>query len=212
MRIAVQIGPRTEDAPVIVLDMPEDFHQVPLDRDVEQRTAAQLAVLEEMGLSNRGQREALSLYLEALAGRLASGNVVATAFCAVALDGHPSTATLTVALQPTHSRDRGLVALASAEAMRRDGRFQSVQLSELGQHPGVVAVVERPTVPGDTATGEVGTTLRELSVLVPVPEHEEAAMVTLSTPCLEDWDVYEKLVLDICRTLHVQDTHPDFIH
>jgi hypothetical protein len=48
--------------------------------------------------------------------------------------------------------------------------------------------------------------LRELSVLVPVPGHEQAAMVTLSTPYLEDWDVYEKLVLDICRSMHVQQT------
>jgi hypothetical protein len=208
----VLIGPRTEAAPVIVLDVPPDFHQVPLETDLQRRTAAQLQVLEDMGLSDRGQREALSLYLEALAGRLSRGNVVGTAFCAVQLEGRPSTATLTVGMLETHSGDRGLVALAAAESMRREGRFQSVRLLELGQHPVVAAMAERASVPGDTATGEVGATLRELSILVPVPGHEHAVMVTLSTPCLEDWDVYEKLVLDICRTLHVQSTHTDVIH
>ncbi len=212
MRLALLIGPRTEAAPVIVLDVPPDFHQVPLDPETETRTALQLQVLEEMGLSDSGQREALSLYLEALAIRLAKGQVLGTAFCAVQLDGRPSTATLTVALHPTHTGDRGLAVMGAAEAMRREARYARVEIVELGPHPAVTAVAERPTVPGDSATGEVGATLRELSVLVPVPGHEQAAMVTLSTPCLEDWDVYERLVLDICRSMHVQHTHPDFIH
>lgn len=211
MRVALLIVPRTEAAPVIVLDVPPDFHQVPLERETESRTAAQLQVLEDMGLSDSGQREALSLYLEALAVRLARGAVVGTAFCAVQVNGHPSTATLTVALHPTHTADRGLAVMGAAESMRRDGRYARVDIIELGQHPAVTAVAERPTVPEDTLTGEVGATLRELSVLVPVPGHQQAAMVTLSTPCLEDWGVYEKLVLDVCRSMHVQKTHPDFI-
>jgi hypothetical protein len=36
-------------------------------------------------------------------------------------------------------------------------------------------------------------------------------MVTLATPCLEDWDVYEKLVLDLCRTMQVRDAQRDVI-
>jgi hypothetical protein len=211
VRFALLIGPRTEAAPVIVLDVPPDFHQVPLERETETRTAAQLQVLEDMRLSDTGQREALSLYLEALAVRLSRGAVLGTAFCAVQVDGHPSTATLTVALHPTHTADRGLAVMGAAEAMRREGRHSRVEIVELGQHPAVTAVAERATVPEDPMTGEVGATLRELSVLVPVPGHEQAAMVTLSTPCQEDWDVYERLVLDICRSMHVQQSHPDFI-
>lgn len=211
MRIALLIGPRTEAAPVIVLDVPSDFHQVPLETETEARTASQLQVLEDMGLSDTGQREALSLYLEALAVRLARGNVLGTAFCAVELDGRPSTATLTVALHPTGTADRGLAVLGAAEAMRREGRFSVVDIRELGQHPAVTAVTERPSVPGDVADGDVGATLREMSVLVPVPGHEQAAMITLSTPCLEDWPVYETLVLDVARSLQVQHTHPEFI-
>ena len=211
MRFALQIGPRSQAAPVIVLDVPPDFHQVPLEAETEVRTASQLRVLEEMGLSDSGQREALSLYLEALAVRLNSGVVISTAFCAVELGGRPSTATLTVALHATGTADRGLAVMGAAEALRREGRFSAVEIRELGTHPAVTALAERPAVPGDAASGEVGKTLRELSVLVPVPGHDQAAMITLSTPCLEDWPVYESLLLDIARSLHVQHTHPDFI-
>ncbi len=211
MRIALQIGPRTRAAPVIVLDVPPDFHQVPLETETETRTASQLRVLEDMGLTDPGQREALSLYLEALAIRLSRGTVIGTAFCAVQLEGRPSTATLTVALHPTGTADRGLAVMGAAEAMRREGRYVSVDIRELGMHPAVTAVVERPSVPGDASIGEVGATLREMSVLVPVPGHEHAAMITLSTPCLEDWAVYETVLLDIGRSLQVEQMHPDFL-
>ncbi|MGH3446935.1 MAG: hypothetical protein ACRDQA_19480 [Nocardioidaceae bacterium] len=196
---------------MVVLDVPADFHEVPLQQETETRTASQLRVLQDMGLSDTAQREALSLYLEALAVRLAKGNVVGTAFCAVEMGGHPSTATLTVALHPTHGHDRGLIVMGAAESMRAEARYASVEIVELGQHPAVAAVSERFSVPGDSDGEGVGATLREMCVLVPVPGHEHAVMVTLATPCLEDWDVYSTLVLDICRSMSVQKTHPDFI-
>jgi hypothetical protein len=209
--LALLIEPRDGTAPVISLDVPADFHQVPLDHETESRTAAQLQVLEDMELTDPGQREALSLYLEALAVRLSRGTVVGTAFCAVELDGHASTATLTIALHATHTLDRGLAVMGVAEAMRREGRYERVEIVQLGQHPAVTALAEGPTAPTETLTGVVGATLREISVLVPVPGHEHAAMVTLATPCLEDWDTYERVVLEICRSLHVQQTSPDLI-
>jgi len=205
------IGSRTEAAPVIFLDVPPDFYQVPLEAETEARTASQLQVLEAMGLSDSGQREALSLYLEALAIRLSRGRVLGTAFCAVSIEGHPSTATLTVALHPTGTADKGLAVMGAAEAMRREGRYSSVEIRELGLQPAVTAVAERPSLPGDATSGDVGATLREMSVLVPVPGHQQAAMMTLSTPCLEDWAIYETLLLDIARSLQVQRTHSDLI-
>jgi hypothetical protein len=209
--VVLLIEPRSASAPAVVLDVPADFHQVPLASDTEDRTAAQLQVLEDMGLSDTGQREALSLYLEALSKRLSGGPVLATAFCAVRVNDHPSTATLTVGLHTMRTADRGLAVLGAAEAMRREGRYANVAIVEVGPHPAVTAVAERATTPEDTVTGEVGATLRELSVLVPVPGHEQAVIVTLSTPCLEDWDIYQRLVLDICRSLRVQSALGDAI-
>lgn len=190
--------------PAVRLDVPPDFHQVPLDPQTETRTAAQLQVVSALGLSNPGQREAISLYLEALSIRLAGGNVAGTAFCAVQLAGRPSTATLTVAVHETNTTEPGLVALGAAEAMRRDGRFDRVEVTAVGGRPVVTAVAERAARPGDTPTGESGGTLREISVLVPIAGQSHAAMLTLSTPSLDDWETYRALVLDISRSVRVE--------
>jgi hypothetical protein len=191
------------DGSVVVVEIPPDFHQVPLDDEVESRTAAQLRLLDDMGLSDPRQREALSLYLEALSIRLGdSDDLVSTAFCAVDLGGHASTATITVAVHETHTTDPGLAVLGAAEAMRRDGRLGTVEIVELGHRPVATARVERRAVPGQPDSP--GETLRELSIFVPVPRRELAAMVVLSTPCLSDWDVYERLAFDVSRSLHVR--------
>jgi hypothetical protein len=187
--------------PAIRLDVPVDFHQVPLDPGTESRTAAQLEVVAALGLATRGQREAISLYLEALSIRLARGDVAGTAFCAVQLAGRPSTATLTVAMHETHTGDPGLVALGAAETMRRDPRFDRVEVLAVGGRPLVTATTERAAQAGDTPTAQVGTTVREISVLVPLTGQAHAAMLTLTTPSLDDWDTYRSLVLDISRSV-----------
>lgn len=198
---------RSGVAPVLVLDVPSDFHQVPLDSRTESRTAAQLQVVSALGLSSSAQREAISLYLEALSIRLASGNVVGTAFCAVQLDGHPSSATLTVATHPTHTHDTCLAVSGAAEAMRRDARYQHVEILVRGGRPVVSAVAERRANPAETSSGRPGATLREITVFVPVAGQEQAAMLTLSTPCLDDWETYRGLVLDIGRSVRAAATH-----
>lgn len=187
--------------PAIRLDVPPDFHQVPLDPQTESRTAAQLKVVSALGLSSPAQREAISLYLEALSIRLARGNVVGTAFCAVRLAGRPSTATLTVAVHETHPADPALVALGAAETMRRDTRFDRVEVVAVGGRPVVNATAERAAKAGEVPTGEVGATLREISVLVPMAGQPHAVMLTLSTPNLDDWETYRSLMLDICRSV-----------
>ena len=57
--------------PELALDIPPDFHEVPLETAIEDRVAAQSALLEDMGLRDTEQREGLGLYLEAIARTLA---------------------------------------------------------------------------------------------------------------------------------------------
>ncbi len=198
----------TDAGPAIRLDVPPDFHQIPLERQVERRTAAQLQVISALGLSSPSQREAISLYLEALSIRLAKGNVVATAFCAVQLSGRPSSATLTVAVHETHTPDAGLAVMGAAEAMRATGRYDQVEILAVGGRPVVSAVVERAARPGETPSGLAGSTLREISVLVPMAGQQQAAMLTLSTPNLADWQTYRAVVLDICRSVRIEQPRP----
>ena len=130
--------------------------------------------------------------------------MAASAFCAVRLLGRPSTATLAVAVHATHTADRGLAVLGAAEALRREGRHQSVVVRTVGSHPAVVAVAERRSGPADRVPEESRPIVRELTVVVPVPGYQHAAMLTLATPCLRDWDTYEQVLLDACRTMHVR--------
>ena len=193
----------TAAAPRIRLEVPPDFHQVPLERETELRTASQLQVLDVMGLSHPDQREALSLYLEGLAVRLTTADVGGSAFCAVQLHGRPSTATLTVGLQSTRTLDRGLSLLGAAEALRRDQRYSTVTVVELGNQPAATAVAERPMAASGAPDGPTAV-LREMLAFLPVQGHPWAALLTLATPCHEDWDTYVAVLLDICRSLHVE--------
>ena len=181
---------RSDAVPTVRVDVPREFHEIPLERRVEKRTASQLEVIEALGLSSPAQREAVSLYLEALSIRLAEGSVAATAFCAVRLDGRPSSATVTVALHETHTPDPSLAVLGSAEALRRAGRHDHVEILAVGGRPVAAAVAERPATAGDTPDGQIGRTLREITVLVPIAGHQHAVMVTLATPNLRDWETY----------------------
>ncbi len=200
----------TAAAPRIRVEVPPDFHQVPLERETESRTASQLQVLDEMGLSRADQREALSLYLEGLAVRLTTANVGGSAFCAVRLDGRPSTATLTVGLQSIGTLDRGLAVLGAAEALRRDPRYTNVAVVELGNQAAVTAVAER-SLASDESTDGRRAVLREMLAFVPVKGHPWAALLTLATPCLEDWDTYVALLLDICRSVQVERSGPGIL-
>lgn len=198
------IQPAAPGAATLELDVPADFHEVPLAAQTENRVAAQLQVLEDLGLDDPAQREAVSLYLEALTARLGTDNVVGSAFCVVQIDGHPSTASLSVALQPTRTPDAGLAVLAAAETLHREGRHIRIEVVTLARQPAVVAMAERAEpAAGDSGRPRAAEGVRELSVLVPVPDHQQAVIVTLSTPCLQDWDVYERLTLDIARSLKV---------
>ncbi len=198
-----------EAAPRVVVEVPPDFHQVPLEQQTEARTASQLQVLDEMGLTESDQREALSLYLEGLAVRLTTASLGGSAFCAVQLDGRPSTATLTMALQPTRTIDRGLAVLGAAESMRRAARYPSVAVVQLGGQAVVTAVTERSLSQGSGAVP--GAVLREMLAFVPVPGHEFTALLTLATPCLADWDVYAEVLLDICRSVQVERPEPSLL-
>lgn len=179
----------------VVIDLPIDFREIPLDEGLETRTAEQLMLTEDMGLTDATQREAFALYLEALSVRLGDDNVAGAAFCAVRLNGHPSTATLTIAVHHTHTHDPGVAVLGAAETLQRDGHGR-VEVTRLGETPVVRSVSNRGVGNDDEA-------LREMTVLVPLTGTEQAVLVTLSTPCLVDWDTYVGVLETACRSVRI---------
>jgi hypothetical protein len=180
--------------PEISLDIPPDFHEVPLEAAIEDRVAAQNALLEGMGLRDTEQREGLGLYLEAIARTLAGSPIVGTAFCAVEMDGRPSTATLTVATQPTSTTDPLVVVVGTAEAMRRTGAYPTVRIEPAGAHQAVFA---------SGAAGTDGLDLHQTTAVVPVPAHTLAVLVTIATPSEDDVPTYERVVRSIAASLRV---------
>lgn len=184
----------TAGLPDILLDVPPDFHEVPLEPAIEDRVAAQAELLDQIGLEDGQQREGLALYLEAVARSLADGPVVGTAFCAVELDGRPSTATLTVAPHDV-ATDDPLVAISGiAEALRRDGGYRAVAVEPAA---GRSVVVARGRVPAGALD------LHQVTVAVPLPGYRFAVLVTIATPATDDVDTYERVVRKVAESVRV---------
>jgi hypothetical protein len=184
--------PRT--LPEIALDIPPDFHEVPLETAIEDRVAAQTALLEGMGLHDSQQREGLGLYLEAIARTLAGGPVVGTAFCAVEMDGRPSTATLTVATRMTSTTDPLVMVAGTAEALRRTGDYESVRIEHAGAHNAVFA---------SERGGAEGLVLHQTTAVVPVPGHALAVLITVATPSEDDVATYDRVVRSVAGSLRI---------
>jgi hypothetical protein len=178
-------------APSVRLDIPPDFHEIPLDAAVEDRVAARTAVLDDLGLRDPEQREGLGLYFEAMARALRGGPVVGTAFCAVEIDGRPSTATLTVGTQPGPAADPLVAVLGVAEVVRTRGQHDSVAIERIGPHHAVVAT-------GALATE--GPQLRTVTIATPLPSDRVVLLITLATPCADDFATYARVARQVAAS------------
>jgi hypothetical protein len=180
--------------PEIALDIPPDFHEVPLETAIEDRVAAQSALLDAIGLRDTEQREGLGLYLEAIARTLAGSPIVGTAFCAVEMDGRPSTATLTVATRTTSTTDPLVMLAGTAEALRRTGDYATVTIEHAGAHNAVFASGQG---------GAEGLALHQTTAVVPVPGHAMAVLITIATPGEGDVATYERVVRSVAGSLRI---------
>ena len=178
-------------APSVRLDIPPDFHEIPLDAAVEDRVAARTAVLDDLGLQHPEQREGLGLYFEAMARALRGGPVVGTAFCAVEIDGRPSTATLTVATQTSAPADPLVAVLGTAEVVRTRGQYESVSIERIGPHHAVVAT--------GALTAE-GQHLRTVTIATPLPAGRLVVLITLATPCPDDFSIYTRVAREVAAS------------
>lgn len=186
------------DGGSLLLDVPPDFHQVPLDDAVEDRVAARGALVESLGLSDPQQREGLELYVEALAGHVRRSRVAASAFCLVELDGAPSTATLTVALHPAGSTaDPTVLLLGVAESLRRDGGYDAVGIERIQGRAVVVAHG------GAAPTPDGAERQRQLTVAVPLAAQQQVVMLALASPDHAHWAVYERLVRQVAASVRI---------
>lgn len=174
----------------VEIDLPPDFHEVPVEPSVEDRVAGQAHILDRLHIDDVAQREGVGWYLEALSRSVRLGNVAGTAFCAVRLDGSPSTATLTAAVNDAASDDPLVFALGTAAVLRRSGRFSAVEQESVSG------------VPTTIATGGAGG-VRYVTVVAPLVGRQSSVIVSLSTTDTAHVAVYERIVRDVVRSVRV---------
>ncbi|MGH3425434.1 MAG: hypothetical protein ACRDO8_11925 [Nocardioidaceae bacterium] len=180
----------TDSEVAIDLDLPPDFHEVPFGPSVEDRVFGQSQILDRLHIADPAHREGLGWYLEALSRGVSEGAVAGTAFCAVRLDGAPSTATITVATHPAASDDPLVFVLGACRTFRDSGRYEAVQHERLGRTLAAVAS-------GATANA------RNLTIAVPVPGHRTGVVLMLSTTDTAHTVVYEQVARDAAASVRV---------
>lgn len=187
----------TSRLPGVTLSLPPDFHLLPLDSDLADRVAAQSVLLDALPMAGADRRELVALYLEALATQLRAVDIAGAAFCAVRVDDHASTATLSVGFHETATTDRTLALLGAVATLRGSAAAAGVETTSYAGQPAARWTSERPMATGD----DEPVVMRELQVLVQAPDVPVAVLITLATPTLQDWDLYTRVLADICATL-----------
>ncbi|MFY0406159.1 hypothetical protein [Solicola sp. PLA-1-18] len=178
--------------PLIDVDLPPDFHEVPVASAVEDRVHDQDDLLDRLAVVDPVQREGLGWYLEALSRSAADADVAGTAFCAVRLAGRPSAATVTVAVHDADADDPLVFALGAAESLRADGRYDDVRTERVGH---ALAALAYGTDPGSGA--------RHVTAVVPAAGHATAVVLCLSTHDTASFGVYDRVLRRAAASVRV---------
>jgi len=72
-----------------------------------------------------------------------------------------------------------------------------VETTSVGRQPAVVWTVDVPAENPDSVA------MREMQVLVQAPDVPVAVLITLATPTLQDWRLYQRLMREVCETLRL---------
>jgi hypothetical protein len=130
-------------------------------------------------------------------------------FCLLDLDGRRSTATVTGALLESVPDGRKMTAASvAAELAGLGGEEAQVETVWLTAGEAVVRfTADVTTLPAEvTDSGrpedvEVG----KIAVFLPLRREAEMVLFELSTPCMQDWDLYSDLFFTIVNTIEVND-------
>ncbi|MEU4096067.1 hypothetical protein [Streptomyces sp. NPDC026673] len=188
--------------------MPPFFHELPVDTDDPDEGARRLVATAKEVLANGSEDEQLRMALlyASIMGDLRDAGACYAGFCVLDMDGRNSTATVAVYRTPLPEETTADDAVTEMLAAFR-GAYPAddIQVSELPcGRPGVVRIGSAPfELPAELSpTGEAVTVDRGLiQVYVPLPNDTEMVAFELSTPSMEDWDLYSELFAEIVRGL-----------
>lgn len=199
--------PSVVDSPRMTFRVPPAFFELPVYEDPERIGQALIELAQDV--YPQGTAELWYQYaatqLPVVAEMVESG-ISYAGFCLLDLDGRRSTATVTATL--LDSVPGGQKVTASSIAAELAGSGDEVQVETVWLAAGEAAArftAEVTTLPGEiTDSGrpeevQVG----KIAVFLPLRRHAEMALFELSTPCMEDWDLYSELFFTIVNTLEV---------
>ncbi|MFI6013105.1 hypothetical protein ACIBAG_30540 [Streptomyces sp. NPDC051243] len=190
--------------------MPPFFHELPVDAVEVDEAGDRLGELVTTILANGSQDDQIMmfvLYLE-ITAQLQEAGAEYAGFCLMDMDGRPSTASVAVYRMPLENTTADDVLSETLSTLRRAYPDDDVQISALpagrGDSQAVVRIGSAPfTLSAEASpTGEPLEVPRgQIQVYIPLPGDTDMLVFELSTPCMEDWDLYSELFATIVRTL-----------
>lgn len=190
--------------------MPPFFHELPLDTDDGDEAAERLYETVQKVLAGSTDEDRFRMFVtySAIIGDLRDAGAVYAGFCTLDVDGRPSTASVAVYRTPLRDITAEDALAQALSALQRAYPGDDVRISNLpcgnGEAKAVVRIGDAPftLAPEASPTGQPLEVPRgQIQVYIPLPNDAEMLVFELSTPCMEDWDLYSELFATIVRTL-----------
>lgn len=200
-------GPAAAAAPRLTFRVPPAFFELPVHEPEEQVGQALIELAQDV--YPQGTPELWFQYAATqlpVVAQMMEAGVRYAGFCLLDLDGRRSTATVTATLLESVPDGRKMT--ASSVAAELAGLGERSQVETVWLTAGEAAVrftADVTTLPAElTDSGrpeevEVG----KIAVFLPLRREAEMALFELSTPCMQDWDLYSDLFFNLVNTVEL---------
>lgn len=201
--------PSAVASPRLTFRVPPAFFELPVYEDPEQIGQALIELAQDVYPEGNPELwfQYAAIQLPVVAEMMDAG-ISYAGFCLLDLDGRRSTASVTATL--LESVPDGQKMTASSIAAELAGSGDETQIETVWLAAGeavarfsseIMSLPAEITDSGRTEEVEIG----KITVFLPLRREAEMALFELSTPCMEDWDLYSELFFNIVNTLEVND-------
>ncbi len=197
----------TEPEFPVTFRVPPAFHEIPLidDVDVLVEELRFLAIEVYPEGSNELWFAYVAMQLQAVEDMLAAG-VSYAGFCILDIEGQRSTASVTASLIDSGPQARAVDCKELVAQLAEESPESEVEVVKLAAGEAAVRITpEAVDLPGDmTDSGRPeSVTIGKIAVFFPVPGQRQVCLFELSTPCMDDWNLYSELFFNIVNTVEV---------
>ncbi|MEU8684250.1 hypothetical protein [Streptomyces sp. NPDC048611] len=203
----------TDEEPPVTFRVPPAFFEYPLTADPE-------ALVEDLAdlaaeVYPEGDDELWLRFVLMnipLVSEMVEAGMSYAGFCLLDVEGQRSTATVTATFVDDIPQAKTMTAKDLADHLAAESPDSEVEVITLAAGEAAVRLApEVRRLPGEiTDSGRPETlTLGKISVFFPVPDHGEIGLFELSTPCLDDWNLYSELFFNIVNTIEVTGRQTD---